>query len=132
MLAACGRLGFEETEPPPDGDLRPSICEPADVGTVTLIGTPIELRVVPLQNEIAVLIGTDAANIYAVRVTTAPLAIASVHLPLEDGYALTGGGAIGGNVFVYTDNGADAYLKRLDPSWDTYGTMQSGTAGAVD
>ncbi|MBX3157298.1 MAG: hypothetical protein KF773_15090 [Deltaproteobacteria bacterium] len=131
--AACGRIDFDPAgAPPPDTAGARTLCDLAILGDVAgLDGAPLALRVVPTAGDVAIVIGTDAGNIYVVRASSS-LAVTSVHLPLQGGYALRGAGAVGDTLFIQADIGTDAYLKRLDPSWDSYATMDQGTPAHVD
>jgi hypothetical protein len=136
VLAGCGRIGFSTGDDvgPDPGDaatLVPDVCDIVDTGAITFAGSPTALRAVYLASGYGVALGTDATNVYAIRLGI-DRRILDQHLPLAGGYALRGAGQIQDNLFIYVDAAPESYLKALMPSWDDYTTAQSGGAAAID
>jgi len=131
VLIACGRLGFD----PGSGGASdvPAICDGRQLTNLPLTDAerPITVRATELSNGYAVAVGTDAANIYMVRVD-ANGDLVSIHLPFPDGYTLFGISQIQDRPFVYLETSGGGYIKMLDPSWDTYTTGPNAEPIAMD
>jgi hypothetical protein len=117
-----------------DGPLAvtPAICSPRTVGSVLGAGeTPLVVRATALASGgYAVGIGMDTGAIHVARILPDG-SFGGLHTPMASGYELVSIGAIGDSVFLYVISGA-AYVKALDPSWDSYATAQGGSPALID
>ncbi|HET9482514.1 MAG TPA: hypothetical protein VFO79_01035 [Xanthomonadales bacterium] len=132
VLAACGRLGFDESTGDAPGSTA-ALCNPRTVGPLTLETTelPTVVRATPVTAGYAVAIETSHRNIHVARVTST-FTLASQHTPLAASYELGGIAALGDAVFVHALNTGVSYLKLLDASWNSYATVESGDDAVAD
>lgn len=134
VLAACGRIGFDDapsTDGNGSGGTGVALCDPRTVSTLALVGNAIKVRAIRTELGYVVAIGTDAGNVYFARVPSS-LDSAALHLPLAANYALTGLGVLSEAVFVHTVSGGAGFLKLLDPTFDTYTTVENTDSAAID
>lgn len=136
LLAACGRIGFDGDgaalpDGTPDASSAAALCNAHDVATLELDGTATTLRALATVSGFVVAIGTGNGNIYVARVPET-LASAELHLPLAGGYALGGLSAIGDRIYLHARVDGTGYLKLLEPSFDTYATIEAGDDLALD
>jgi hypothetical protein len=138
-LAACGRLGFDEssgddTGDAPVGDVVPNICNGRMAGALSLNGTetPVKMRATQLANGgYAVAVETTDANVYVLRLD-ANGAVVSQHAPMNAGYTLHGISQINDRPFVYVFTSGAGYIKMLEPDWNSYTTGPSGEQFTLD
>lgn len=132
FLAACGRIGFGGSaaiDGGPDGGTTVALCDVRAAGTLALgAETVTRIRAVAGQTGFVVALETSAQNVYVARVD----ATVDLHLPLADGYTLDGIARIGDRIFVRAATGGTAYTKLLDPSFDTYATVEGADEAPID
>ena len=125
MLTACGRLGFEDVAASIDAPVQTvALCDTHTVMSLSLTGEATRVRAMVADIGYVVAIGTNSSNVYVARVPSS-LDTADVHLPLSGGYTLGGVAHVANTTFVNATNGGTSYLKRLDPSFDSYATIES-------
>ena len=125
MLTACGRIGFDGAtgDGNTDTSTTAALCDPHTLTTLTLAGEATRVRAITADTGYVVAINTSVGNIYVARVPSS-LDTADVHLPQMTGYTLGGIAHVAAATFVQSRNGGTSYLKLLDPSFDSYTTIE--------
>lgn len=136
-IAGCGRLGFDESGPPPVTDdaaanATPKICNARLITELALTGeSAIKIRGTALSTGHALAIQTDLDNTYMVRLDSDGEFVMTT-LPFAAGYSLHGISQLADRPFVYVFTGGSAYIKLLTADWGTYETGPSGEELAMD
>lgn len=135
LLVGCGRIGFggEDLAGDDAAGPQPAMCGARRVASLPLSEPVRRVRAAAVPGLGYAVALETAATIHVVRLD-AGKGFVSFHSPFASDYLLHGVGALDQVVFISTDLTTEpaGYLKRLDPSWDTYGSPVSGGTAIYD